>query len=162
MRIFIQPMALIVHYRIPLFSMKSTLDIVWIYKSSNCLDYDKQFCIDYLYNKSNALHNSVNVYHIQSKPCKNLMYLVIVFEIAFWEVYYLLCRCNNLLRAHKGKIWDTERILLSICGFCRIVGKVLLYWKYYLEKKIKALLNRNTILVNLNWIKGLLQNLYLF
>ena len=83
MRIFIQPMALIVHYRIPLFSMKSTLDIVWIYKSSNCLDYDKQFCIDYLYNKSNVIHSSVNGYHIPSKPCKNLMYLVTVFEIAF-------------------------------------------------------------------------------
>ena len=45
--------------------------------------YDKQFCIDYLYNKSNTIHSSVNVYHIQSKPCKNLMYLVTVFEIAF-------------------------------------------------------------------------------
>ena len=136
MRISIQPMALIVHYRIPLFSMKSNLDIIRIYKSSNCLDYDKQFCIDYLYNNLNTIHSSVNVYHMQSKPCKNLMYLVTVFEIAFWEVYYILCRCNNLLRAHKGKIWDTERILLTyLWFFCRIVGKVLLYWRYYLETK---------------------------
>ena len=40
----------------------------------------------------------------------------------------------------------TNTINLSVM-FCRILGKVLLHWKYYLEpKKIKAL--------NGNWIKG--------